>query len=749
MLSKGEEKGSCDSGVSSNGSNGGSLKQPNNSKRATLEIVPLLKSPPPKEQGGNSIKNVFTRNGQFPGCVYFIIAHVFCERASYYSSRAILVLYLTRFLDFDEDSATAMYHAFVMLCYFSAPIGAMVADGWLGKYKTILCSCFIYAAGSITMAITALPPLGAPDKVGPLIALLLISLGIGGLGPSVSAFGGDQFSANQEGMIQLYFNMFFFSTNAGAVIFFYLIPQLRSDVQCYGDDCYSLAFGITAGLILAATLLFVAGTSMYKKNPPSGNMIGLVFRTIMSALKNKFTSQSREKRNHWLDWASDNYERDLVEDIKIVLHVMVLFLPLPMFFALSEQYGSRWTLQAEKMDGSLGPIGNIKPDQMQVTTALLILIFIPTFKGIVYPLLAKCNLLVKPLQRMGAGMFLVGASFLIAGLIELRLERTPITVPPVGKADLRIIHTSPCDLKVQGENNYNVTLSFAQTSGYQRLDAGSQDLTLVCAGYPDLNTTVNLKSQSKLTVAVRVQNGELKDIQFYDAERRPKQAVSQVRLLLFMLDGALGNDANIILEGPHKYTILRVAGTSDTNLISMVPGSYRVLVAHNDSNYKRVPQELVVNTGGVYTTILMLNNTQARLATFQDVSPYQMSMLWQIPQYVVLTAGAVLFCVTVLEFSFTQAPESMKSVMQAIWLLSSGFGNLITFTVADLRLFASRSSEFFFFAGLMGVVDIIFIILAVRYKYVTPRSGKDDELALVAGTAINARDDEYGSGISP
>ncbi|CAH1277567.1 SLC15A2, partial [Branchiostoma lanceolatum] len=719
MLSKGEEKGSCDSGVSSNGSNGGSLKQPNNSKHATLEIVPLLKSPPPKEQGGSSIKNVFTRNGQFPGCVYFIIAHVFCERASYYSSRAILVLYLTRFLDFDEDAATAMYHAFVMLCHFSAPIGAMVADGWLGKYKTILCSCFIYAAGSITMAITALPPLGAPDKVGPLIALLLISLGIGGLGPSVSAFGGDQFSANQEGMIQLYFNMFFFSTNAGAVIFFYLIPQLRSDVQCYGDDCYSLAFGITAGLILAATLLFVAGTSMYKKNPPSGNMIGLVFRTIMSALKNKFTSQSREKRNHWLDWASDNYERDLVEDIKIVLHVMVLFLPLPMFFALSEQYGSRWTLQAEKMDGSLGPIGNIKPDQMQVTTALLILIFIPTFKGIVYPLLAKCNLLVKPLQRMGAGMFLVGASFLIAGLIELRLERTPITVPPVGKADLRIIHTSPCDLKIQGENNYNVTLSFAQTSGYQRLDAGSQDLTLVCAGYPDLNTTVNLKSQSKLTVAVRVQNGELKDFQFYDAERRPKQAVSQVRLLLFMLDGALGNDANIILEGPHKYTILRVAGTSDTNLISMVPGSYRVLVAHNDSNYERVPQELVVKTGGVYTTILMLNNTQARLATFQDVSPYQMSMLWQIPQYVVLTAGAVLFCVTVLEFSFTQAPESMKSVMQAIWLLSSGFGNLITFTVADLRLFASRSSEFFFFAGLMGVVDIIFIILAVRYKYVT------------------------------
>lgn len=36
-----------------------------------------------------------------------------------------------------------------------------------------------------------------------------------------------------------------------------------------------------------------------------------------------------------------------------------------------------------------------------------------------------------------------------------------------------------------------------------------------------------------------------------------------------------------------------------------------------------------------------------------------------------------MFSVTGLEFSFTQAPESMKSVIQGCWLLTVAFGNVI------------------------------------------------------------------------
>lgn len=48
---------------------------------------------------------------------------------------AFLVIYLTDALLFDDNTATAIYHSFVVLCYFTPLFGAMIADGWLGKFK--------------------------------------------------------------------------------------------------------------------------------------------------------------------------------------------------------------------------------------------------------------------------------------------------------------------------------------------------------------------------------------------------------------------------------------------------------------------------------------------------------------------------------------------------------------------------------------------------------------------------------------
>ena len=39
-------------------------------------------------------------------------------------------------------------------------------------------------------------------------------------------------------------------------------------------------------------------------------------------------------------------------------------------------------------------------------------------------------------------------------------------------------------------------------------------------------------------------------------------------------------------------------------------------------------------------------------------------MLWQIPQYFLLTLGEILISVTGLEFSYSQSPLFMKSVLQ-------------------------------------------------------------------------------------
>lgn len=48
---------------------------------------------------------------------------------------AVLLLYLRNYLHFDDDTATAVYHAFTVLAYFTPVLGAIIADSYWGKYK--------------------------------------------------------------------------------------------------------------------------------------------------------------------------------------------------------------------------------------------------------------------------------------------------------------------------------------------------------------------------------------------------------------------------------------------------------------------------------------------------------------------------------------------------------------------------------------------------------------------------------------
>lgn len=57
------------------------------------------------------------------------------------------------------------------------------------------------------------------------------------------------------------------------------------------------------------------------------------------------------------------------------------------------------------------------------------------------------------------------------------------------------------------------------------------------------------------------------------------------------------------------------------------------------------------------------------------------SIQWQLWAYVLLTAGEVMISITGLEFSYTQAPKTMKSVIMAVWLFSVSLGNIFTSVV--------------------------------------------------------------------
>eukprot|EP00092_Neocalanus_flemingeri_P007656 GFUD01008266.1.p1 GENE.GFUD01008266.1~~GFUD01008266.1.p1 ORF type:complete len:713 (-),score=214.65 GFUD01008266.1:317-2455(-) len=676
----------------------------------------------------------------YPKSVFFIVGNEFCERFSYYGMKAILSIYLKKKLHFTEDKATVIYHTFSMFCYFTPIFGAMIADQLLGKFKTIVYISIIYVLGHLLKTLAAIPTLGIPPVEFSLIGLALIAIGTGGIKPCVSAFGGDQFKLPEQArQLQTFFSIFYFSINAGSLISTVLTPAIREDVECFGDDtCYSLAFGIPAILMLVATVIIIMGKPLYKMKPPQGNILTRVFGSIGYAVKKKIDGVPAD---HWMDLAKDRYEPQLVEDVKCVLRVLVLYLPLPVWWALFDQTGSRWTFQATRMNGVVGDAGTIKPDQMQVINPLLILFLLPLFDKVLYPAFAKFNMLQKPLQRMTAGGILTAASFFISGFLELEMMKTYAKIPAVGFSEIHFMNNIPCHVSLQLSNGTGLVQEEAidklENMVLRNLEPGkySLDMEVSSTCLPAILTKrteqVEVMTHDKEVTAVflGVDGGAVLPtvLDGHDDPEKDDGANGRIKVVYDM--GKLEKSTNLTLKSDKSYSFdLQPNGVYGSNYSKIDTGLYDIMM--DDAKLGNI----TIDQGGVYSLIVARDpeTNIHRSLTHTLTTPNSIHILWLFPQYFVITVGEIMFSVTGLEFSYSQAPESMKSVLQAAWLLTVAFGNIIVIIVAEAKAFNDQASEFFMFACLMLVDMGIFMLLAWRY---TPRFVGSRDIPMKNGVA--------------
>ncbi|XP_071822395.1 solute carrier family 15 member 2-like [Apostichopus japonicus] len=686
-------------------------------------------------KGWGRVKKFVSGESNFPKSVFYIIGTEFCERFSYYGMRAVLVLYLTNVLLLEDSRATALYHIFIMLCYFTPMFGAMIADGLLGKYRTIMYISLLYMAGNIVMCLSALPPqtTGQPELIGPLVGLILIGFGTGGIKPCVSAFGGDQFSSDQAKSLQQFFSVFYFAINAGSVLSTFITPVFRHDVQCFDHDCYALAFGVPAVLMFVAVCVFFAGRTSYKVFPPSGNVVWVVIKASACALYKKISVKSGESKQHWLDWAGDEFDSNVLQDIKDLYHVLKMYILLPFFWALFDQQGSRWTLQAEHMDGNLG-FYTIKPDQMQVMNPVLIIIMIPLFEGAIYPLMNRLNVPTRPLARMCTGMLLGGLAFVLAGVIQLRIEGSEILAPGDEQAAVKFINTSPCPIGVES-SIFNGPIQYANDTEHFTVPEGDYDVRFDSSYCPVIkpsrSLTITLQSKEIASVIIYAKDNRLQSRTVAGKLDKAKKGRARVSVGNFAELLSDVDNLNVTLRKKKgKDYQLQVTPFNTSEFVSVEPGRYTLTtLSPNSSEYSL--GSFTAGTGAIYRVILQpseLPLVDVKMVVYVDVEPNSVSMLWQIPQYLVITAGEILFSITGLEFSYSQAPATMKSCVQAAWLMTVAIGNLIIVIIAEAKFFTSQAAEFFLFAALMGVVILLFTVMAYFYSYITPSSFKEDQM---------------------
>lgn len=106
---------------------------------------------------------------------------------------------------------------------------------------------------------------------------------------------------------------------------------------------------------------------------------------------------------------------------------------------------------------------------------------------------------------------------------------------------------------------------------------------------------------------------------------------------------------------------------------------------------------------------------------------------WQILAYVFITAAEVMVSITALEFSYTQAPKKMKSLIMGLFLLSVYLGN--EFTVFVNELIKEKQSEgiewlagsnyYLFFAGSMFITAVVYVLWSQFYRGQTYIQGEE------------------------
>ncbi len=289
--------------------------------------------------------------GHPPGLAYLFATEMW-ERFSYYGMRALLVLYMLKYLlppqhansvvglatfrgvlEFvfgplaPQPLASQIYGFYTGLVYLTPVLGGLLADRVLGQRRTVIMGAALMAVGHFMMAFEQLF----------LFALGILILGNGAFKPNISTQVGALYAPDDRRRDRA-FSIFYVGINLGA----FLAPLICGTL---GEE-FGWHFGFTAagvGMTLAL-IIYLAATPHLPKD---------AFQ--------KRTSPRKLDRASW----------------KSIMSLLLLFAPVSLFWATYEQQGNTITLWADQFTDRHFLGGEIPVTWFQAFNPFMIFAFTP------------------------------------------------------------------------------------------------------------------------------------------------------------------------------------------------------------------------------------------------------------------------------------------------------------------------------------------------------------------------------------
>lgn len=665
---------------------------------------------------------------EMPKGIPYIVGNEAAERFSFYGMKAILVVFMTKYLldstgtkaPMSGEDAKFYVHLFVASAYFFPVIGALISDWLFGKYRTILSLSLVYCLGHLALALDE-------TRLGLTLGLTLIAIGSGGIKPCVSAHVGDQFGKQNHHFLSKVFGWFYFSINLGAFASTLLTPKL---LVWYGP---SVAFGVPGALMLLATWVFWLGRTKFVHIPAVGNTF----------FQETFTR----------------------EGLKAIMNLAMIYVFVAMFWALFDQTASAWVLQAESMDRHWLGV-NWLSSQIQAVNPILILLFIPLFSYLIYPSLNRIFPLT-PLRKISIGFFLTVLSFAVSAYIEGNITGGTI-VQFKSNAGSSFQAASSADSEKWSARN--IIDHSSDNSGWISPVLSEESQTE--PSFVPQEIVIRLRERRSWALSgIKIDPGmNLTDYVEYrksedDTFEAPDSTTFQPREIEVLAgESRIGPWSSLGTITLQKTDAIQEFDFSDLDSLQET---------QTEKNPKRSDKKQISTE---YVLLRILSNWGAdavclnkvhliasgnvpddahhqAAAVWPDVAAvgHKPSIIWQLLAYAILTAAEVMVSITCLEFSYTQAPKSMKSLIMSLYLLSVSAGNLFTSIVNKIIPNEDGSSKlpgaqyYWFFTFAMLITAVLFMGVSRFYRGQTyiqdeqpPEADEDQKPCPACGKLLHA-----------
>lgn len=334
-----------------------------------------------------------------------------------------------------QQTATALNTFFQFWCYVTPILAAIIADQYLGKYNTILTFSIIYLVGLLILTCTSIPTAISSGASFPgfIVGIIIIGLGTGGIKSNVSPLvaeqyrskrpyiktlkGGERVIVTPQATYQKIFNMFYWGINIGSL-------SAIATTNMEKNIGFWSAYLLPTCMFIPCICVVVLGRKRYVQNPPRGSVFVEAGRLFWFSFKVKGGMEACKPSNLAVDHpellSKATWDDVFVDELKRTLRACIVFCWYPIYWLCYNQMTSNLVSQAGTM-----LTGNVPNDIMQNIDPIALIILIPLMDRVVYPLLRRIGIPMRPIMRISLGFLFAAVAMGYTAGIQARIYNTP------------------------------------------------------------------------------------------------------------------------------------------------------------------------------------------------------------------------------------------------------------------------------------------------------------------------------------